>query len=244
MFPIPRLTTIVATFTLSLLASAIPLHADLLDARMFNTAEYTQTAAGTTFQNYSVEMDVITQSSSATFTSAQVTYPGPGSPAILNPAPGDQFFNTYFGPYSSLTSLHQALPFGNYTTSFTNGTITDSATIDYTTDHFQSAIPTLAPASYAAIQSMDPTQAITLNFNSFTPDPATNAAVGTTVTIFAPNGAVAFTTFVAPNITSVTVPANTLQSDTTYNLNVSQGGRISTPANGEGGCHRIRLRHE
>jgi len=112
------------------LGTALRARADFLDVRIFNTATYTQTVSGAVFQGYDFEMDAITQSA-AGFNSAKVTYPGGRSPVALTQSPTDsEFFKTDFGPYGSLAALHAALPLGDYTTSFTNGTITDSATID------------------------------------------------------------------------------------------------------------------
>lgn len=221
------------TAALASLGTALRARADFLDVRMFNTANYTQNASGTVFQNYTFEMDAITQSA-AGFNSAQVTYPGAGSPVALTQSPTDStFFNKYFGPYASLAALQTALPFGDYTTSFTNGTITDSATIDYSAEHFQSSVPELSPVSLTELEDLNPSQSVTLDFNAFTPDSATNSTVGTYVIISGPNST-PFSTFVAPGVTSVTVPAGTLLGNTSYSLAIDQGGRIATAPNAEG----------
>ncbi len=207
--------------------------ADTLDFRMFNAAEYTQTAAGTAFQGYSYEMDDITAGSTA-LNSATVTYPGAGSPATLTQSPTDPtFFNEYFGPYASLANLHSALPFGNYTTTVTNGTTTLNATINYAADYFEPTVPALSAASFGAVQDWNPNQALTINFNAFTPNATTTGEVGTYVTIFGPNST-PFSTFVAPNVTSVTIPADTLAGGTNYSLQISQGGRVVVPQNAQG----------
>ena len=214
--------------------NALPARAGLLDFRMFNTANYTQTKTGESLQGYSFEMDTILQSP-LDFTSSRVTYPGPGSPVSLTQSSSDPtFFNTNYGPFPTLSALHTALPFGNYTASFTNGTVTDTATIDYISDHFQTSTPQLTAASFAALQNANPSQSLTLNFNAFTPDTATNDTVGTFFSIFAPNGSTVFTTFLAPNVTSVIIPAGTLKAATNYSLALDQGGRIFTAPNGEG----------
>lgn len=223
-----------AAIVLAVAGVAAPLSADFLDVRMFNSANYTQTAGGPVFQGYNFEMDAITQSAAA-FNSAEVTYPGAGSPVALTQSPTDPtFFNTNFGPYSTLAALHASLPFGNYTTTFTNGSITDSATIDYNADHFQGSIPELTAASFAGVEDWNPSHALTLSFNGFTPDPATTGSVGTYIDIFGPDGSNPFSTFVAPGVTSIVIPAGTLQGNTSYSLAIEQGGRIETSPNAEG----------
>jgi len=228
------LTAFVPAFSLLVMAPVV--RADLLDVRMFVAQNYTQTSATPTFNFDQLEMDVIAQSSSVVYTSASVTYPGPGSPVTLTQSPTDPtFFNQYSPTYASLSALHSAFPFGAYTTTFTNGVTTSSATINYTADHFQTSVPALTATSLAAVLAWNTSQNVTLNFSDFTPDPATNDSVGTYVTIFASDGSTPFTTFIAAgDPTTVTVPVGTLDAGENYSLEISQGGRISEPANADG----------
>jgi len=91
----------------------------------------------------------------------------------------------------------------------------------------------LTAASLAALEDLNPSKSITLDFNAFTPDAASDGSVGTYVTIFGPNST-PFSMFVAPRVTSVTVPGGTLAGDTDYSLAIDQGGRIETAPNAEG----------
>ncbi len=91
------------------------------------------------------------------------------------------------------------------------------AMIDYSDDHFQNSVPELTAGSLAELEDLNPSRSITLDFNAFTPNSATNGSVGTYAIIFGP-GSTPFSTFVAPGVTSVTVPAGTLLGNTSYSL--------------------------
>jgi len=223
-----------ATAALIFLCVSFPAHADFLDARMFASANYQQTSGGAVFLNYYLEIDAIAQSPDG-YNSATVSYPGPASPVSLPQSPSDPtFFNQFFGPYATLADLHNDFPFGSYTISFTNGILVKSATIDYSADHIGPEVPQLTSSSLAAVLAWNAAQAVTLDFSNFLPDPDLNGTIGTYATIFGPDG-VAFSTFVpVGDPPSVVVPAGTLNSGASYELMLSQGGRIGGGPNAMG----------
>jgi hypothetical protein len=137
---------------------------------MFRNVVYDQTsgAVPTTPSFYFVNLEAFMQNATD-FTSASVTYPGPGSPAAL---PSETSTKFGIGPtFATQSDMNAAYPFGAYTFTASGGTVGfESASLDYTQDAFTSDIPSLTAATFNALQGMNVNQAFTFNFNSFTPN--------------------------------------------------------------------------
>ncbi|MGD9791595.1 MAG: GC-type dockerin domain-anchored protein [Phycisphaerales bacterium] len=129
--------------------------------------------------------------------------------------------------YGSQAALMSAWPNGTYTYSITDF---DENVWNYTLSQpsvaggWPTVIPAFTPASYTALQGMDPTQSITLNVNAFVPGgatPATNGQLsGLSInqrfgTLLGPTAYSSLTTVGSPT-SSRTVPANTLLPNTDY----------------------------
>ena len=217
-------------FCLSILLSiASPLHADLTEVDFFKNISYNQTSgvAPTTPSGYFAGLREFFQNP-GDFDSANVTYPGPGSPQTLALTSTTLFsFQTPF--LATQGDLDSAYPFGTYTfTAINSGTSTSqSSDINYVLDAYTGDIPALNAATFAALQGMNPTTPFTFNFNSFTPNPS--ASVGLTfLTVFG----TAFSAGHPNTTTSVVMAADTLLPHTTYTYELDFSDRISGTSNG------------
>ena len=136
-------------------------------------------------------------------------------------------------------ALDAAYPFGVYTIqAFNTSTSASSSAVgtSYTTDAYTSDIPALTPASYNALQGLDPSQALTVHFNSFTPDATANLFFTFFHITDLITGNDVFTqSFLDPSTTSVNLPAGTLAFATPYDFEVIFSDRIrGTDVNGSG----------
>jgi hypothetical protein len=107
-------------------------------------------------------------------------------------------------------------PKGLYTfnlTDSTNSANSATQTVDDTVENFPTAIPALTPASWTALQTIDPTAPFTFHFNSFTSPDAP-------LTFFdiqnLNDGTVPFSDGLQPNVTQDTIAANTLKVGVPY----------------------------
>lgn len=120
----------------------------------------TSTAAPTTPDNFDF---FATVSPDATFDGGTVTGPGAfGTQTLSN-------LGTELQYGSGIIATQN--PTGTYTFNVTDsGTPANntSVSVDDTTETFPDAIPALTGASYTGLQNLDPTQAFTVNFNTFT----------------------------------------------------------------------------
>jgi hypothetical protein len=169
------------------------------------------------------------------FTSASVSYPGPGSPETLSYNPQVTSNGTYATitghTFPDLASLNAAYPFGTYSFTATNSRTGQSqnASLVYDYNHRPSATPMLSAASYQGLQGVDASQPYRLSFNAFTGDgvpccigevdPATSIAIyevtsPTTYSEIYASAALPDTT------TSFLLPADTLSSGHFYFFNL------------------------
>jgi hypothetical protein len=198
---------------------------------IFKNVVYTQnsSAAPVTPSGFFANIELTSQNA-GDFTSVSVAYPGPGSPATLT-----QNSPTFFGigpSFASQAAMNTAVPFGAYHYTATNGAVTNTATLNYTTDAFTSAIPALSAASFNALQGLNPNNALTIAFNSFAPSAAASQGF-TFFSIFNASGTLFTDGFLAPGSTSLLLPANTLAANTTYTFELDFSDRINgTDPNG------------
>jgi hypothetical protein len=207
----------------------VQLRADnIAQVDIFKNQVFTQTsgAAPTAPSGFfaNIELDSVDPGD---FDAVGVSYPGPDSPTSLTLF-GPAFWG--YGPeFATLADMNAAVPTGDYVYTATNSVTSDSemATLDYTGDAFASAIPALTAASWNALNALDPSTALTIGFNTFTPGAATTP--GNAFVFFSisnPTGGTVFTDgFLDPSTGSLLLPANTLMPDTTYNFELDFSDR-------------------
>jgi hypothetical protein len=133
--------------------------------------------------------------------------------------------------------MNAAVPIGDYAYTATNSVTSDSetATLDYTGDAFASTIPALTAPTWSALNGLDPSTALTVGFNTFTPGAGTTPGNGFVFfSISNPAGTVFTDGFLDPSSGSLLLPANTLLPNTTYNfeLDFSDRQNDSDPVSG------------
>lgn len=161
------------------------------------------------------------------FDAVSVSYPGPDSPTSLTQF-GPAFWG--YGPgFATQAAMDAAVPLGDYVYTATNSMTSDSetATLDYTGDAYASAIPALTSGTWNALNGLDPSTAITVDFDTFTPASATTPGNGFVFfSITDSMDASVFTDgFLDPSSGSLVLPANTLMPDTTYNFELDFSDR-------------------
>jgi uncharacterized repeat protein (TIGR01451 family) len=187
---------------------------------------YTQIAGGVAPMPAGAIFGSAVDQTAGAFDTATLAYPGPGSPQTYLLAGTREEFFLPDQQFTTQAEMDAAFPFGSYVASVTNSATgaTATDTIDYRNDAFTSDVPALDPASFQALQGLDPTQPVTVAFNAFTPGARADDAV-TFFTIFGPPGVV-FSMAVPPSTTSVTIPASTLQSNTQCTFDIDFSDRI------------------
>jgi PEP-CTERM motif len=211
----------------------VPMRAgNISEIDIFKNQVFTQTsgAAPTTPSSFfaNIELDSVNPGD---FDAVSVSYPGPASPTSLTLF-GPAFWG--YGPgFTTQADMDAAVPTGAYNYTATNSVTSDieTATLNYTGDSFGSAIPALAPATWGALNGLDPSTALTVDFNTFTPGAATTPGQGFVFfTIASPVSGTVFTDgFLDPSTGSVLLPAGTLAPDTTYDFELDFSDRqVST----------------
>jgi hypothetical protein len=169
------------------------------------------------------------------FDAVSVSYPGPASPTSLTLL-GPSFWG--YGPsFATQSDMDAAVPVGDYVYTATNSVTSDSetATLGYTGDAFASAIPALTPSTWSALNGLDPSTALTVGFDTFTPGPETTPGNGFVFFTISDTAGTVFTDgFLDPSSGSLLLPANTLLPNTTYDfeLDFSDRQNSSDPVSG------------
>jgi hypothetical protein len=192
---------------------------------IFKNISYTQSTGAAPASPTGFFADVeLTSQNASDFTNVSVTYPGPGSPLTV-PQVSPTFFS--YGPgFATQAAMNAAVPFGAYKYTATNTGVNQTATLNYTTDAFTSGIPALSASSFNALHGLNPTTALTIGFNSFTPNASASQGI-TFFTIFSSTGTVFSGGFLGPSATSILLPANTLAPNTTYSFELDFSDRIN-----------------
>lgn len=206
------------------------LHADLTSIYLFSNAYWFQTSASAPTglpAGYFFNLGA-TEQNAGDFDSISVTYPGPGSPQVLNFNPGSASPGFGSPGYPDLASYQAAYPFGTYTfNGIVGGVTTQTENLNYAGDYYASAIPALSAATYNGLQGLAPNSSLTIGFNSFTPDP--NASGGSPFFTISntSTGIAAFSVGLPYGDTSVNLPAGTLAANTNYTWELDFSDRLN-----------------
>jgi hypothetical protein len=183
---------------------------------------YTQTGPSTAVLGGGVLSVYVSTQNAGDFANGALVSCGGGSgcPQTLTPIGGSQFMGG--GDAASIAALDAEFPFGDYTVTLSDPG-SASSTITHSQNLFPTDIPMLAPATYDALQGLDTASGITLDFNSFSPDPSTTFA-RTDLIISPTSSGSSFQNF-GLTTTSLFMPANTLLPSSSYEwtLNFIEG---------------------
>jgi hypothetical protein len=197
------------------LFAAAPLRASLIQVNIGLVEGYSQvsSAAPTTPSSFSIFFSYV--QNAGDFTSASLTYPGPGSPQTLPTSGTKPVFTS--SPFSTLSGLQSAYPFGTYTFNLSNGSTMATESDNYSQNLFPGEIPAFAASTFTGLQGLNTTNAFTANFNTFTPNSGISNPNAFTELYIIAGGVMVFDSGVLPDsITSLVIPADTLLPNTTY----------------------------
>jgi PEP-CTERM putative exosortase interaction domain len=198
-------------------------HAGLTEVQLTDGYFYKQTATGVAPDGAFFDAEASSQNPSD-FNGGILSYSGLASPQALVPVLGS-FSNPQaqsIGFESGITSaaaISSAYPFGTYTFTLNNSTTsaTQTASLDYSQNAFTADIPALTSTSYAELQNADATQALTLQFNSFTPNvAATNSALRLKIIDLTSNTSFMIDNAAPASTTSALLQAGALAAGSSY----------------------------
>jgi hypothetical protein len=178
--------------------------------------DYQQTGDGETLNLANVILTgfFLDTTASDPYTSATVSYPGPGSPQVLMQV-SPQMYQAGSFLFPDLATEEAAYPFGTYTFQGVNGPTTDTATLDYPADDYARSNPYLTGADYSALQGMNASRDFTFDLSPFVT--GSNASISEMgFVIYDSTGDIVFEPSVSITTTSVVLPANTLSPGGTY----------------------------
>ena len=162
--------------------------------------------------------------------------PGTGSVYYDESAPNYFTFNSPY--FADKTDLDLSYPSGEYDfyVDFTNST--DSGSIIVPSQELYSTnVAAFTTNCWLALQKVDPTQPLTLNWNLFTPSPSATTAYTFVDVLDQDTGESPFVAdFLSPDIVTTNIPANTLLYGKTYHVNAFFSNRQDTPNAGFGGA--------
>jgi hypothetical protein len=215
--------TVVCLIPVSLMAE------NIAEIDLFKNQSFTQTSgvAPTTPTGFFANIE-LNSVDPGDFDAVSVSYPGPASPTSLT-AFSPSFWG--YGPsFATQADMNAAVPIGDYVYTATNSITSDSetATLDYTGDAFASAIPALTPSTWSALNGLDPSTALTVGFDTFTPGAGTTPGNGFVFFTISDTAGTVFTDgFADPSSGSLLLPANTLLPNTAYDFELDFSDRQS-----------------
>ena len=201
----------IALLGIAALCLAAPIQASLVTQVSVGVLQYynqTSTAAPTSATGYTL-LASYTETPGAV-TSATLTYPGPGSPLTL---PTGGTTPQYISPtVPTLSAFQTDYPFGAYLFSLSDGATVLNETVNYTQNLYPTGIPAFTAASYTAFQGMNALSALTVNFNTFTPNGGLPVSGNSQTQFFIFQGSnTIFASALLPDTaTSTVLPANLL----------------------------------
>jgi hypothetical protein len=211
------------TVPVLLIVTGFPIRAAFQSASFDFSANYFQTGPSTVvpamqlpqggpWLPYSFSITVYTDNAND-FANAALTTCGGGTGCPQNLLKSGAQFN-FVTPIPDLATFATKFPFGTYTITLSNpGSF--SAMYNYTQNLYPTDIPQFTPATFNALNGLNPSHPLTLQFNSFTPNPAASSSnVFLNIFNFSSTG---FQAIENPSsTTSIFMPANSLLPNTTY----------------------------
>lgn len=221
--------------------------AQVADISIGKTRYFDQTAADTQPATPSVCGAFAYAATDAIGDAVDCTITGPGSAAIfpvVMPNNGFGQHNGFLGYHDTLALMEDAVPPGTYTFTFSGGilgTLSDSMSLVGPFLESDLEIPYITGDGFDRIQNMDPSVDFNLEINGFTPVAPANDSYSTIFIYQSCGGDVEYWGYnLAPNETSVTIPAGTLLPAREYVFTVSHTGAWNQPAAAFGGSATVQ----
>jgi hypothetical protein len=150
------------------------------------------------------------------FTSATITTPE----SVVYTMTGNPAAYYYNSPYlPDKTSFDAAYPNGNYEFTVNNGADSGELSIP-PEDLYTTSIPYFTGDTWCRLQHVDASRPLRLCWNNFIPNPDATSAY-TFIRIIDESNNYAYTTnFLAPDVTNICVPADSLSAGTTYVIQI------------------------
>lgn len=152
----------------------------------------------------------------ADLTSVSLTRPGEDEPFdfLGTSGPGTEY-SRVIGNFMTKVDAFSVIPAGDYTVAISGGTLGDqtaTVTQPHESGNWPESIPAFTPATWTALQGMDPTNAITIEFNPMLPGPNTPNFVLGSVSVFDITAGVSRyqSAIFLEGASSVVIPASTL----------------------------------
>jgi hypothetical protein len=211
---------------------ALPAQAQMADAGVQVVEAYKQTGPNSFSPLSSIWSPGVLVHGPNDFASLTMTYPGAGSPVVVQgPATLGQFGYQMSPPsavFASLNSLQAAYPFGTYTFTATraNGS-TQAASVAYNANLFPGTVPQFSSLTLSALQGLNSESPFTFDFST------TGNAFNQLNIVTASNSLVYATGTIPIQQQSVSIPGNILQPGTTYYAEVSSSN-VFGAVNGQG----------
>ena len=143
---------------------------------MFRSNTYVQNGDGNSLASGGSFFTLnLTSTNPGDYDNVSATYPGPGSPVALS-ATSSTAFEYQTGNIPTQADMDAAYPVGTYQFSASNAGGTDTASLDYSADHYPQTLPFLSGTSYSALQNMNPLADQTVGFSPDVFDPASSFA--------------------------------------------------------------------
>jgi hypothetical protein len=165
-------------------------------------------------------------------TSASITFDAP--PLTTVDMVHTPNLHLYYSPdFASQAALDEAYPSTMYTFTADRGAGPESADVFLPVDLFSPETPYLTGNTYNRLQNYDASQPFDLHINGFTLPAGANAGQSN-VQIADPTVGLVFSASMAPEQTSVHIPAGLLDPSTSYDISVQYFVSIDTPNAGFG----------
>jgi len=223
---------IACTFSFTAVSST---YAGIIEYNLFRSGVFSQisgnapTVAGGYFFVARAELENLND-----FDIATLMYPGLGSPLgvpLVTPTPAAEERFRFTSPlFQTQGAMDTDFPFGIYSLEATN-TVTNASqtvSINYTQDVYPQSVPALTTSTFLGIQGLNPSLPFTFNFTPFTTGVGPNESfVFFNITDTLLNQSVFGASFQSAGITSLSLPANTLRTETNYSFELIFSNRIA-----------------
>jgi hypothetical protein len=205
---------------------------DITFVDQYKNLGYDQTGNGNTLTAtggfFSAEINA---NASNAYTSANLVYPGPGSPQTLPIVPTDStVYHFQTTGFATKAAMDAAFPVGTYTYNGINGGGTDSTDLAYSADHYATSLPYLTGTDFSSLLGMNTAQAFTFHFSPFTGSvealPNSSAFIFFTIFDLTKGINVFDAGFLPTTATGVTIGANTLTAGDTFRYELDFSNRF------------------
>jgi hypothetical protein len=201
--------------------AARPARAEIIFYDLLKSKDYIQTGPSAPVAPVEYDGNAGIASAVGDFTNASITSSSPISPYVLTIFPGDA---SWFIALTTKAQLDADIPNGTtYTFNVSGGSLgTQSATLTLpSTDKYAANVPYLTGGSYNALEGMNASAPLTLTFDPFAAVSGANFNFMIVDLYPAGNSQPLINADLANTASSYTLPANTLQPNTSYTFALS-----------------------